>query len=40
MLSVVADGGIIWSKVVNDKDALSRQVMLYRDFIRIVFLET
>jgi TetR/AcrR family transcriptional repressor of nem operon len=40
MLSVVADGGIILSKVVKDKDALARQVMLYRDFIRLVFLGT
>jgi len=40
MLSVVADGGIILSKVVKDKDALARQVMLYRDFIRMVFLGT
>jgi AcrR family transcriptional regulator len=38
MLSVIADGGIILSKVVKDKDALSRQVMLYRDFVRSVFL--
>ena len=40
MLSVVADGGIILSKVVKDKDALARQVMLYHDFIRLVFLGT
>jgi len=38
MLSVIADGGIILSKVVKDKQALSRQVMLYRDFVRMVFL--
>jgi len=38
MLSVIADGGIILSRVVNDKQALSRQVMLYRDFIRAIFL--
>jgi len=38
MLSVVADGGIILSKVVKDKEALARQIMLYRDFIRVVFL--
>jgi TetR/AcrR family transcriptional repressor of nem operon len=38
MLSVIADGGIILSKVVNDKDVLSRQVMLYRDFVRTIFL--
>jgi TetR/AcrR family transcriptional regulator, transcriptional repressor for nem operon len=38
MLSVIADGGIILSRVVSDKQALSRQIMLYRDFIRSVFL--
>ena len=38
MLSVVADGGIILSRVVDDKRALGRQIMLYRDFIRAVFL--
>jgi AcrR family transcriptional regulator len=38
MLSVIADGGIILSKVVKDKDALPRQVLLYRDFVRMVFV--
>jgi TetR/AcrR family transcriptional regulator, transcriptional repressor for nem operon len=38
MLSVIADGGIILSKVVKDKGALARQVMLYRDFVRAVFV--
>jgi AcrR family transcriptional regulator len=38
MLSVIADGGIILSKTVNDKEALARQILLYRDFIRAVFL--
>ena len=38
MLSVVADGGISLSKVVHDKEALPRQVMLYREFVRTVFL--
>jgi hypothetical protein len=38
MLSVIVDGGIILSRVVNDKQALPRQTMLYRDFIRAVFL--
>jgi AcrR family transcriptional regulator len=38
MLSVIADGGIILSKVVKDKDALPRQVLLYRDFVRMVFI--
>ena len=38
MLSVIADGGIILSKAVKDKRALARQVMLYRDFVRTVFV--
>jgi TetR/AcrR family transcriptional repressor of nem operon len=38
MLSVIADGGIILSRVVSDRQALPRQFMLYRDFIRGVFL--
>ena len=38
MLSVIADGGIILSRVVNDKQALPRQIMLYRDFVRRIFL--
>jgi TetR/AcrR family transcriptional regulator, transcriptional repressor for nem operon len=38
MLSVIADGGIILSKAVGDKQVLSRQIMLYRDFVRAVFL--
>ena len=38
MLSVIADGGIILSKVLKDRDALPRQVMLYREFVRSVFL--
>ena len=38
LLSVIADGGIILSKVVKDKSALSRQVLLYREFVRAVFL--
>ena len=37
MLSVIAEGGIILSKVVKDSEALPRQVMLYRDFVRMVF---
>jgi AcrR family transcriptional regulator len=40
MLSVVADGGIILSKVVRDKHLLAQQVLLYRDFVRTVFLGT
>jgi hypothetical protein len=33
-----AEGGIIVSKVIRDKRALSQQLMLYRDFIRAVLL--
>jgi len=40
MLSVIADGGIIISKVVRDKDVLAQQVLLYRDFVRSIFLGT
>lgn len=37
MLSVVADGGIILSKVTRDPAALPRQFLLYREFVRLVF---
>ena len=40
MLSGVVDGGIILSKVLHDREALPRQVMLYREFVRAVFLGT
>ncbi len=40
MLSVMTDGGIILSRIVKDNDALPRQVMLYRDFVRGIFLGT
>ncbi len=38
MLAAVADGGIILSKVVADRHALPRQILLYREFVRAVFL--
>lgn len=38
MLSVIADGGIILGKAVEDKTVLPRQILLYRDFVRTVFL--
>jgi len=37
MVTVVVDGGIILSKVTRNPAALSRQVLLYRDFVRLVF---
>ena len=38
MLSVIADGGIILSKTIKDKHVLARQMLLYHDFIKAVFL--
>jgi AcrR family transcriptional regulator len=40
MVSTVVDGGIILAKVTRDPKALSRQVLLYRDFVRLVFSPT
>lgn len=40
MLSAVVDGGIVLSKVLDDRNALPGQVMLYRAFIRAIFLGT
>lgn len=37
MLSAVTDGAIIQSKVFKDAKVLSRQVLLYREFIRMAF---
>ncbi len=38
MLSALADGGIILSKALDEPQALPRQIMLYRDFVRMLFL--
>ena len=37
MLSAIGDGGIILSRVVGDRSLLPKQLLLYRDFIRLVF---
>jgi DNA-binding transcriptional LysR family regulator len=37
MLSGVVDGGIILAKATSDPKALPRQVLLYREFVRLVF---
>lgn len=37
MLSVIAVGGIVLSKVTGDKTSLPKQLLLYRDFVRLVF---
>ena len=38
MLPAVVDGGIVVSRVLKDASLLPRQVMLYRAFVRSVFL--
>jgi TetR/AcrR family transcriptional regulator, transcriptional repressor for nem operon len=38
MLSAVADGGIVLSKTLGQPKHLPEQVMLYRSFVRLVFL--
>ena len=40
MLSVVADGSIILSKVLREPMAMPRQILLYRDFVKAVFTGT
>lgn len=40
MASVLVDGGIVISKVVGDAQVLPGQVMLFRSFVRAVFLGT
>ena len=40
MANTLVDGGIILSRVMRDKLLLSQQIMLYRDFVRAVFLGT
>ena len=40
MVSALADGGIILSKVVRDKNVLPQQILLYREFVRAIFLGT
>ena len=38
MLSAIADGGIVVSKATGDKTVMARQIMMYRQFIRALFL--
>jgi flagellar biosynthesis/type III secretory pathway ATPase len=38
MLSAVADGGIILSKTLAQPKHLPEQILLYRAFVRLVFL--
>jgi TetR/AcrR family transcriptional repressor of nem operon len=38
MANAIMDGGIIQSRIMRDKAILPQQIMLYRDFVRAVFL--
>jgi TetR/AcrR family transcriptional regulator, transcriptional repressor for nem operon len=38
MANTLVDGGIIMSRIMRDKAILPQQIMLYRDFVRAVFL--
>ena len=38
MLSALADGGIVLSKTLGEPKALPNQILLYREFIRALFL--
>ena len=38
MANTIMDGGIILSRIMRDKAILPQQIMLYRDFVRAVFL--
>lgn len=40
MVSGLVDGGIILSRVLKDRTVLPQQVLLYRDFVRAIFLGT
>ena len=40
MAPALTDGAIIFSKTVREKHALPRQIDLYREFVRTVFLGT
>lgn len=40
MISVVADGGIVLSKVLGEPQALGKQVMLFRSYIAFLFAPT
>ena len=40
MLSAVADGGIVLSRVLKDPKAMPRQILLYREFVKAVFTAT
>ncbi len=38
MANTLVDGGIILSRLLDDREVLPRQILLYREFVRAVFL--
>ena len=38
MVSALVDGGIIVSKATRDKNVLAQQILLFREFVRTIFL--
>jgi AcrR family transcriptional regulator len=38
MANTLIDGGIVLSKLMRDREVLPRQIILYREFVRAVFL--
>jgi hypothetical protein len=40
VVGAAASARIILSRIIKDSDALPRQVMLYRDFVRGIFIGT
>lgn len=40
MVSALGEGGIIFAKVTKDNSILPKQIMLYREFVRSIFLGT
>ena len=38
MFSALVDGGIMLSKIVHDRELLPRQLTLYREMVRAVFV--
>ena len=40
MVSNTVEGGIVMSKAVNDPKVLSRQILLFRSYVKLLFLPT
>jgi hypothetical protein len=38
MANAIMGGGVVLSRIMRDKAILPQQIMLYRDFVRSVFL--